>query len=82
MEHAKSKENGETPHSDAEDEDPIDREAALFANKFLSRRHSSMVFSSSMKEGHNSFHRRPVELYLVRIYPACRAVWFYMLQVR
>ncbi|KAH3769055.1 glutathione S-transferase theta-3-like isoform X1 [Dreissena polymorpha] len=80
MDEENSKENGETPHSDTDDEEPIDREAAHFASKFASRRHSAMVFSSSMKAGHNGFHRRPVELYLVRIYPACRAVWFYMLQ--
>lgn len=44
------------------------------------RRHSLAVFTNSMK-GMNGFHRRPLELYLIRINPACRIVWFYLLQV-
>lgn len=29
----------------------------------------------------NGFHKGPMELYLVRISPACRAVWLYVIQV-
>jgi hypothetical protein len=29
----------------------------------------------------NGFHKGPMELYLVRISPACRAVWLYIIQV-
>lgn len=43
------------------------------------RRHSTAVFAGTMK-GLNGIHRRPVELYLVRVNPACRIIWFYMLQ--
>lgn len=28
----------------------------------------------------NGFHKGPMELYLVRISPACRAVWLYVIQ--
>ena len=55
--------------------DEIEQFAAAQRGKF--RRHSSAVLNRGM----NGFHRRPVELYLVRLNPACRAVWLYMLQV-
>lgn len=54
--------------------DEIEQFAAVQRGKF--RRHSSAVLNRGM----NGFHRRPVELYLVRLNPACRAVWLYMLQ--
>ena len=47
------------------------------AGKF--RRHSSAVVMH--RDMPNGFHRRPVELYLIRLNPPCRAVWLYMLQV-
>lgn len=59
------------------DEEDIEKESRKHG-KF--RRHSTAVFTSTMK-GLNGVHRRPLELYLIRINPACRIVWFYMLQV-
>ncbi|WAR12322.1 GSTT3-like protein, partial [Mya arenaria] len=58
--------------------DSIEREAAKYAGR-SHRRHSAAVFTQTLKPA-NGFHRRPLELYLVRVYPACRAVWFYLLQ--
>ncbi|KAL3859128.1 hypothetical protein ACJMK2_009360 [Sinanodonta woodiana] len=37
---------------------------------------------SSIRSGINGFHRHPIELYLIRISPPCRAVWYYMIQHR
>ena len=78
--------NGHDNGHDSEQEDfvsdnldPIELEAARYAGKTL-RRHSAAVFSKV--KGVKGVHRRPLELYLIRIYPACRAVWFYLLQVR
>ena len=62
-----------------EDSDIIEDEEAVeeeFLKKAKFRRHSSAVVS-----GLNGFHKRPVQLYLVRINPGCRIIWLYMLQV-
>ncbi|XP_060601873.1 glutathione S-transferase theta-3-like [Ruditapes philippinarum] len=58
------------------EEEGIESEAK-YHGKF--RRHSTAVFSGKMN-GLNGVHRRPVELYLIRINPACRIIWFYALQ--
>ena len=44
------------------------------------RRNSNVMFANNL-HGLNGFHRRPLELYLIRINPACRVVWLYLLQV-
>ncbi|KAL4235460.1 Glutathione S-transferase [Mactra antiquata] len=57
-----------------------DEEATPKSEMLKFRRHTSAhIFSGSMN-GTNGMHRRPVELYLIRINPACRIIWFYMLQ--
>lgn len=73
-ENAQTASQGEQKRSPVEDE--FERHALKHANF---RRHSTAVFASNMK-GLNGIHRRPLELYLIRINPACRIIWFYMLQ--
>lgn len=62
--------------NDGTSSDSEDIQEEISIGKF--RRHSSAVVGGLT--GLNGIHRRPAELYLIRINPACRIVWFYMLQ--